>query len=761
MSTSTSITPVAPINNTTAQPWQKTLSTDINSEKAAGVIPAAPVSSVQSTPSGGTITSINGGKVYSNPADNPNYTPPAMLQNGVASTVNSVSGNPPTINAGVVGGTTPVTVPATAPSTTTAGPTGNLVGTNGPQRPTVDSSGNPITYDTNGNPIATASDASDLLSKYMSESADEGQVAANLDQSEGLDAANTNVASAQSAYNTAYTAYQQAQAASQQQIEAMQENNPTGEFGGAQQLDVQRVQRENNANLANLAIVANIAQNNLTGDQASLSAINNIIQNKLNNQFAPINAQIGYLQSYIAANKDNLTTSQNDELQASLTDATGDYAAMRTAAANAYATLQTYGALTLPNIQAIDAAQTPAELQVALGNAINPGASNPSGGNNPVSNYDLSKWSTDPTYTSQVQTASSTIGDVSLPSTASSVISQYAPSSPIDGTMLVATAAAAGVDPNVLASQLKVESNFGTDGAAVKNNNPLNLKFADQPGATQGSAATDGGYFAKFNTVQDGLTAGANQLALEKNKPTAATTDPNTNPNPYNSSGRSLNDFNALKTSAPSFIGSNLGYVAQTGDVYMPAPSSGDPNAVAQTNWAKANNVTVLPQGVTPSDVASLSNAMGSLGQITQAWNEVAPEGNIGKFGNNVLGLLSAGLGKNFGTGVTTGDAIKNYQSLSAQAIATLNAVTGSSTLKPFTASLSQEAVPNLGINPFLPLAGDTKSEGIDKINNITKSLNTAWNSIFPNSMGLAPTSETVSPYMTTAPDGSQVQIVG
>lgn len=767
------ITPIAPVNNTTAQPWQKTLTSDITSAKSDGLIPTAPAtppaSSVQTTPSGGTITTINGGKVYSNPADNPNYNPPATLSNGVAQTVNSVSGNPPVIPATTVGGTTPVTVPETAPATSTAGPTGDLVGTNGPTAPTTDSNGNPITYDANGNPVVNQSNANDLLSEYMGESADEGKVAEGLDESMGYDQANENVASAQAAYNAAYTAYQSAQNQSNQQIENMQENNPEGESGGANNADIQRIQRENNANLANLAIVANVAQNNLTGDQASLSAISNIIQNKLNNQFAPINAQIGYLQTYIQNNKDNLSTSQQDELEATLQDATGDYAAMRTAATNAYATLQQYGALTLPNIQAIDAATTPAELEAALGAAINPSATpvangtTAGSGTSPVSNYNLSKWSTDPTYTQQVTTASSTIGDVSLPSTASSVIQQYAPDSPINGTMLVATATAAGVDPNVLAAQLKVESNFGTDGAAVKNNNPLNLKFAGQPGATQGAAAPDGGYWAKFDNVQDGLTAGANQLALQKNQQTNP--NPSASSNPSNTSGNSLAQYNALKQSAPSFIGSGLGYVAQTGDMYLPAPASSDPNAVAITNWAKQNNVTILPQGVQPSDVAALATAMTSISQIADAWQGVAPTSTASKVAQN----FTTGLSTTFGT--DTGNKIKNYGALSTQAYNAIGTVLGSSSLKPFLGTISQNALPTLtgegeGWNPLRrAFGGDTLQDGNNKLNNLITTLNSSWKSIFPNSTGLptisSGSSQSAQPYITTAPDGTQVQITG
>jgi hypothetical protein len=51
--------------------------------------------------------------------------------------------------------------------------------------------------------------------------------------------------------------------------------------------------------------------------------------------------------------------------------------------------------------------------------------------------------------------------------------------------------------------------------ASWRNNNPLNIKhgrFAQQYGAAQGSAATDGGNFAAFPTVEAGMKAARDLL---------------------------------------------------------------------------------------------------------------------------------------------------------------------------------------------------------------------------------------------------------
>ncbi len=59
---------------------------------------------------------------------------------------------------------------------------------------------------------------------------------------------------------------------------------------------------------------------------------------------------------------------------------------------------------------------------------------------------------------------------------------------------------------------VKNENNAASSTAIQANNNPGNLKFEGQAGAVQGSPASDGGYYAKFNTSQDGYQALLNDL---------------------------------------------------------------------------------------------------------------------------------------------------------------------------------------------------------------------------------------------------------
>ncbi len=53
---------------------------------------------------------------------------------------------------------------------------------------------------------------------------------------------------------------------------------------------------------------------------------------------------------------------------------------------------------------------------------------------------------------------------------------------------------------------------------AFEHNNPGNLKFVDQDGATQGEPAEDGGHWAKFATVEDGMRALREQVMRDSEK---------------------------------------------------------------------------------------------------------------------------------------------------------------------------------------------------------------------------------------------------
>ena len=134
----------------------------------------------------------------------------------------------------------------------------------------------------------------------------------------------------------------------------------------------------------------------------------------------------------------------------------------------------------------------------------------PTGG---VNGVDLSTYSTDPNYSSEVSTIQQQLPMINSASDIQSYIQSNFPSSPITGDDIMSAATQYGVDPSLMTAQLQQESQMGTTGESPSNNNPAGLKYVGQAGVVQGTAAPEGGYYAKFPTLQDGINAEAQWLA--------------------------------------------------------------------------------------------------------------------------------------------------------------------------------------------------------------------------------------------------------
>lgn len=142
-------------------------------------------------------------------------------------------------------------------------------------------------------------------------------------------------------------------------------------------------------------------------------------------------------------------------------------------------------------------------------------------------NVDLSTYSTNPNYTPMMQKQyTSTSTELQnlmqqMGGDSASVMTQYiknnAPKSQITGAMVNSVANQYGIDPSFLASQMLLETDFGTAGEAPANNNPGGVKYAGQAGATRGTPAPDGGDYAKFASWQQGIAAEASEIARRQN----------------------------------------------------------------------------------------------------------------------------------------------------------------------------------------------------------------------------------------------------
>jgi hypothetical protein len=154
------------------------------------------------------------------------------------------------------------------------------------------------------------------------------------------------------------------------------------------------------------------------------------------------------------------------------------------------------------------------------------GGSTGGGSSNPAANaLDAYNGGADPQYSSKVLGIQKTINAISPTPTADSLntyIATYG-KAPINGTMIMQVAQQYGLDPSLMAAQLALESHFGMIGESPNNNNPGGLKWANQPGAVQGEAVTDGtgGHYAKFKSPLDGLYA-MGALMQQKNQQVAS-----------------------------------------------------------------------------------------------------------------------------------------------------------------------------------------------------------------------------------------------
>lgn len=120
--------------------------------------------------------------------------------------------------------------------------------------------------------------------------------------------------------------------------------------------------------------------------------------------------------------------------------------------------------------------------------------------NTDTGTYDLSTYATDPAHADKIRVVMQSIGQISNANEAQNAISTI-PNSPITGNMIMTAAQANGVDPTLLTALLKVESQFGTQGAGAKTFNPGNV------------GNTDDGSTRNFKNWNAGVDAAAQQLA--------------------------------------------------------------------------------------------------------------------------------------------------------------------------------------------------------------------------------------------------------
>jgi len=639
---------------------------------------------------------------------------------------------------------------------------------------------------------AKGADISALIDQYAGMGADQ----AAQEQAAGVPGLQTQSNALTQQYNAMQATYNQ------------QYNDILNRVGGTSEEKAQEIdalQQQHGYNLTNVGIQQSIAQNDYNNAET-------LIQHQITLKYSGLANQISYQQQFLANDKDLLSQSESQNATANLqvqqqmfTQSTyaaqlnGDasMAVLKAATANGAPadTITKIGQLIASGASTGDVAAAAGQYG-ANGNysiAFNPatgnlepfnantgqfksGATVPS--NSPIINstdpssastittstgqYNLSTYATDPSYglkinqnMAQVQNA---VGNVTDAKSAQAAISILAPNSPITGQQIMTAATSAGVDPTLLLAQIKQESLCGVSTVATNNNNCGGITWTGSAaqiaaGMTQGGArpASEGGNYAKFKTMQDGLNYQAQILANSKVPPTSIT------PGQTPTIQSKIQSVLATKTALPSNISGAVNYVNSTGDGYidlskvqdLPGYPAGYANNQALA-YAKQLGLATLDSGQV-QDVQAYDKSMAVLNNVENDWKGVAPDGLANKIGaaevNPTAGLWDA----NFGT------QLKQYSSNTLAALSTLKGIVGTARPGTFSVDLGENALPQLPVNNAIPspwniasfvptlgllgVSGDTLTDGLAKIDNLKASLNASLQSIDPSHFTGAPLS--------------------
>lgn len=729
------------------------------------------------TPNDGTVTPTSTTPISplpppGTPATISDVTPPPVQPNTPIQT--STLTNTPTLNL----------PPQQTPST--VGPANAAIGASAsvftPSQASLLSSSDAAEKSAQTNYNGTQGDVTGLINQYLGEGTDE-EAQMNAAGTPGLLSTSNNLTAQYNAQNAAYTA----------QYNAIMSGSGTLDQKEGQ---IQDLQAQHGTQLASIAAQQTIAQ-------ADYNNAMNIIQQQIAIKYGPIKDSITYLQSILDNNKDILTEQQQNQFNANLAvqnqqytqgtfydqlNATTGIQMVQDAAKQGAdpATLQAMGEIVSNGGSLADVAgasngylgnstytiafnQNTGQMEPfntttgkwgsgASGtptttiDPANPDSLNTVTGSDGSSyNFNASGYNTaDPNYAlklnQNVQNIQSQFGAITSAPQAQAVLDKLAPTSTLTGAMVISAAQGAGIDPTVLLGQLQNESLCGSSNVAKSDNNCGGISYAGQQDATQGTPrpASEGGYYAKFDTVQDGLNAQAALIAKAKQTPTATTTG-QTQTTQFN-----LQKITTLKTALPPNIGNAVGFLTQTGDGYIDmskvTDQPGSPAGYSQEQaeeYAQQYGLAVLT-GTQAGAMQDADTALTQINNIQAAWNAVAPKSGLGAY----LGAFPNQVSAAFHIG--NASALKAYIGLVPTAVSTLNAITGSKRLSQFSESVSQDALPSL-TGYVTNGQADTLAEGNAKLDDLRKDINASITPIIPTSTG-APLSgeQSVNPSATS-----------
>lgn len=365
-------------------------------------------------------------------------------------------------------------------------------------------------------------------------------------------------------------------------------------------------------------------------------------------------------------------------------------------------------------------------------------------------------YAADPSQASAVNATFTSLSKA-MPTPSADALDQYiaghAKGSPITGQMLMGVASQVGIDPLYLASLLQHETDFGTSGEASENNNPGGVKFVGAPGTTQGTAAPEGGNYAKFNSWQQGVIAAANTVAKYQGDPSnppssTATTDPKGNT--FNSAYQSrvaqlLPSLKPYTLAGPDGVAYIDGDTAKTAGLDQAAAVSGSKTGVP----------------VLTSDGVSAMNNMNLLIQSVQQMKSLVTK-NLGTQDNSTMGHIL----NSFGAGVN--HIAQNQPDLTAMESYIGSVTTAANNLKTLAggqgSGLRITGFEIGAVGDTLPTASDSWQEAQAKISALDTKISQWMNTNFPDvpvTQVASPQSQSASATPSTASTGGGSAIQG
>jgi len=138
--------------------------------------------------------------------------------------------------------------------------------------------------------------------------------------------------------------------------------------------------------------------------------------------------------------------------------------------------------------------------------------------------YDIGNYAIDSGHPTSVQAILDGMGQMTSFEQMDDYIQSKAPGSQVTGEMIANASEKTGASWEAIMALMQKESTFGTSNVAINNNNVAGISNVGPQGTSRPSA--EGGYYTKFNTMQDGVNALAQNLAGRRTDGQAPTEEP-------------------------------------------------------------------------------------------------------------------------------------------------------------------------------------------------------------------------------------------